>query len=855
VQGRRYPQKDKTHLKSKNKASTEGECQVKKQENLYTQDLVPIKDIAYGLIMTTDNRYLKILEIEPINFMLRNADEQENIIQNFAGWLKVCPAKMQFKIVTRSADAMKYVDNLMEMLKNEKNANCRELGKHYMNLIKTVGSQAAVTRRFFIILEYEPYNEMYKLTEPKEIAVEMQKIAEKTKGFFNNIGNEIVSPENENVFLAEILYMFYNRKSCATESFFERVDRVASDTKKIHGLRENDPLPYLPMVNLIAPRGIDFSDPEYIIIDGMYHSHLYMESKGYPTQVMGGWLSPLVTLGEGVDIDIFVSKQSRSAFVNKVSRKVRLNRIKMKERDDTQSDYEEIAGSIQSGLYIKKAISQGNEDPFYINLFITVTAETKEQLMWRKRQVMDYITAQDMKVEDCLYEEEKAFQTVAPFLKIDKNLYRKSKRNAMTQGVASCYCFTAYEMCDDGGTMLGVNKHNSSLCVVDQFDTKKYKNANMAILGTSGAGKTFTELLMGLRMRMMDIQCFILAPDKAHEFKRACDAIGGSYIKISPSSADSINIMDIKPSVSPVKELLDGYTFESETWLSKKVQQLIIFFQLLIEDLTNEEEQLLDEAIIKTYEKKGITHDNDSLYIDVNDKTKGLKEMPIIGDLQEILLEDNSRIPQRIPNILSKFVTGSARAFNRHTNVDLDNKFLVFDLEDLKGRLLPAGMFLALDFVWDKVKEDRTKKKAIFIDEAWQLIGAGSNIKAAEFVHHIFKVIRGYGGGAILATQDIRDLFSLEDGKYGSAILSCSKIKMVLQLEEDEAEKVKELLKLTRKEIRDIVNYERGEALICANNNHVPVAVIASEFETELITTDRKMMKDILDRKQSRVTN
>ncbi len=822
-----------------------------KAQNLYTQEMIPVKDIAFGLIMTMDNRYLKILEIEPINFMLRNADEQENIIQNFAGWLKVCPAKMQFKIVTRSADAMKYIDNINDTLKTEKNENCRELGKHYTNLVKAVGSQTAVTRRFFIILEYEPYSEMYKLTEPKEISIELQKVSDKTRSFFNNIGNEIITPENENVFLAEILYMFYNRKSCATETFFERVDRIASDTKKIHGLRESDPLPYLHIANLIAPRGADFTNSEYVIVDGMYHTHLYMKSKGFPTEVTGGWLSRLVTLGEGVDLDLFVAKQSKSSTLQKVQRRVRWNRSALKERDDMQSDFDEISNAVESGKYIKKAISRGNEDPFYMSLFITVTADTREELFHRKRQVMDYITAQDMMVEECIYEEENAFQTVSPFLNIDKNLFRKSKRNNMTQGVASCYCFTAYEMCDDGGIMLGINKHNSSLCVVDQFDTKRYKNANMAILGTTGAGKTFTEQTMALRMRMMDTQVFILAPDKAHEFKRACDAIGGSYIKISASSADSINIMDIKPSVSPVKELLDGYSFESETWLSKKVQQLITFFQLLIPDLTNEEEQLLDEAIMKTYEKKGITNDNDSLYVDIADKSKGLREMPIIGDLQETLIEEGERIPKRIPNIISRFVTGSARAFNRQTNVDLDNKYIVFDLEDLKGSILPAGMFLALDFVWDKVKEDRTKKKAIFIDEAWQLIGAGSNVKAAEFVHHIFKVIRGYGGGAILATQDIRDLFALEDGKYGSAILSCSKIKMVLQLEEDEAEKVRELLKLTKKEIRDIVNYERGEALICANNNHVPVSVIASPYETELITTDRQQMKEILDRKQA----
>lgn len=814
-----------------------------KETNFKSQDFIPVQEISHGLIITTDKRYLKVLEIEPINFMLRNVEEQEDIIQNFAGWLKVSPVSFQIKVITHAADANKYIETLQQYLDKEENENCIELGYHYKNLIYSVGSHGAVTRRFFLIFEYEPYG-MRKTEEITEIEYEMNQIASKIKSYFAKTGNEIILYQDEDYFLGEFLYLYYNRGSQISESFSQRIERVIEDSKTVHGL--TDSIPDIPFTDLIAPRGIDFTNSKYVIIDGIYQSHLYITSKGYPTKVAGGWLSMLVTLGNKIDVDIFARKEERSIFLTKVSRKIRLTRLKAQDRDDTQSDFEEIQSSIDSGLYIKKAISQNNEDPFYMNIFITISATTIEELVWKKEQVMDFITSQDMTVMECTYHEEAAFNSVSPFLKLDKKLFNKSKRNVLTQGLASCYPFTAFEMCDEDGIMLGVNKHNSSLCVVDLFDAKKYKNANMAILGTSGAGKTFAEQLIALRMRMLDTQCFILSPDKSHEFKRACDAIGGSYIKISPSSKDCINIMEIRPTSSPVQELLDGYSIETETWLSKKVQQLITFFQLLIEDLTNEEEQLLDEAIMKTYQKKGFTDDNDSFYVDPKDKSKGMKEMPILGDLYNMLLEDSERIPKRLPNIISKFVTGSAQSFNNQTNVDLNNKYIVFDLQDLKGRILPCGMFIALDFVWDKIKEDRTKKKAVFIDEAWQLIGSGANIKAAEFVHHIFKVIRGYGGGAILATQDILDLFSLEDGKYGAAILSCSKIKMVLNLEEDEAKRVKEILKLTRKEIRDIVNYERGQALVCANNNHIPVSVIASGYETTLITTDRSQTEQLL---------
>lgn len=139
----------------------------------------------------------------------------------------------------------------------------------------------------------------------------------------------------------------------------------------------------------------------------------------------------------------------------------------------------------------------------------------------------------------------------------------------------------------------------------------------------------------------------------------------------------------------------------------------------------------------------------------------------------------------RLATIVSRFVTGSAQSFNRQTNVDLSNKYIVLDISELKGKLLPVGMMIALDYVWDQVKADRTKRKMVFIDEIWKLIGGSANRQAAEFCLEIFKIIRGYGGGALAATQDLSDFFGLEDGRYGRAILNNSKTKIILNLEPD----------------------------------------------------------------------
>ena len=822
----------------------------RKPEKLsFTQDFIPIKNLEHGIIETTGGRYIKILEIEPINFMLRSEEEQYEIICSFASWLKISPVHLQFKSITRKADSDKHIAMLRKEMATEESEQCKKLSEGYIRLIKDVGSREALTRRFFLIFRYEELRRNEN-SDYGQICSTLLTAEQNARAYFMQCGNNILQPKDPDEATAEILYMFFNRRSCVEEPFHSRVDRIVLDTmaakNKVIGI---DPIPHIRMAHFIAPRGIDLTHRNYIIMDGLYYSFLYIKGNGYPNKVRAGWMSSLINAGEGIDVDVFLKRENRSKTIDKVAQRIRLNRTKLKSMQDTSTDYEELAGSIQAGYFIKQGIANYNEDLFYMSVFVTVSARTYEELMWRKQQMTDMLKSMDMYVSDCSFQQEDALRTVMPFLQISPKLEKKSKRNVLTSGAASTYMFTSFEMSDDTGVLLGINRHNNSLCIVDLFDTKKNKNANLNLLGTSGAGKTFTMQLLALRMRMRGIQCYIIAPIKGHEFRRACNRIGGQFIKIAPGSPHCINIMEIRHTISPEMELIDELDYsEMDSLLAQKIQQLMIFFSLLIPDMTNEEEQMLDEALIRTYGKFGITHDNDSVYADRNAVSPKMKTMPILGDLHEEL--QKNEMTKRIAVIVSRFVTGSAQSFNQQTNVDLSNKYIVLDLSELKGKLLPVGMMIALDYVWDKIKSDRTKKKAIMIDEIWQLIGAGSNRMAAEFCLEIFKVIRGFGGAAISATQDLSDFFGLEDGRYGRAIINNSKNKIILNLEPDEAEFVRDTLKLTKTEIRSITRFERGEALICSNNSKVPVIIKASKEEQEMITTDRAELEAILKERQ-----
>ncbi len=799
------------------------------------ESYLEIDKIENGVVFTRDGRYLKVIEIEPINFLLRSAREQRNIIYSFVSYLKIAPVRMQFKVIAKKADLNKHLNQVNEEMRNETDERCKAQQLDYIRFIKQIGTKEAVSRRFFLIYEYEPFM-LNRKDDMNEMISNLKTVERSVKNYLFQCGNEVVEHADENEFLTDVFYNLLNRAS--HDSLEDRVKDVVE--RKVE---EGDNLDEISPNVFYSPEMIDFTHMDYIIIDGTFVTYMYIPSDGYKSHVVAGWMSLLVNAGEGIDVDFFVTKQPKDKIQFKLGQQIRINRSKIKEASDTNTDFDDLEGAIRSGYFLKEGLAN-NEDFYYMNILVTVTARNKVELEWRVNEMKKLMISQDITIKPFNFHQEEAFRMTLPTLHTEKNLYEKSKRNVLTTGVASCYPFTSFEISDDNGILLGVNKHNNSLVIVDIFNSKKYKNANMAILGTSGAGKTFTMQLMALRMRRKNIQVFILAPLKGHEFHRACKNIGGEFIQISPASSNCINIMEIRKVDNTANELLDGPILD-KSLLAGKIQRLHIFFSLLIPDMSYEEKQLLDEAMVATYAKKGITHQNETL----DDGCGGYVEMPVLGDLYEVLLEKPET--KRMANILNRLVNGSAKTFNQQTNVNLDNKYTVLDISELSGDMLTVGMFVALDYVWDKAKEDRTKEKAIFLDELWQLIGASSNKLAAEFVLEVFKIIRGYGGSAICATQDLNDFFSLDGGKYGKGIINNAKTKVILNLEEDEAARVQDILKLSETELMNITHFGRGNGLISTNSNNVTVEFRASEFETELITTDRAELQSILKRKRN----
>ena len=773
-----------------------------KRQTLY--DLLPIRKIENGILRTTDDRYIKILEIEPINFLLRSPREQRSVIYSFASLLKVSPVRLQFKSFSRDA----------------------------------------VSRRFFVIFQYEaPTNE--RNISYAEIVSTLETTARNFRTYLAQCGNAIVEHENEDEFLTDVFYILLNRRTAVQMPLQERIQDVLASY-----LAQNDAtaLNKIPPAAFMIPPSLDLKHGRYLYMDGIYHAYLMIPADGYRAQITAGWMALLVNAGEGIDVDLFLERQPKERMMQKIGQQIRINRSKIKDTSDTNSDFDDLSNAIRSGYYLKDGLAN-NEDFYYAAILVTVTAASVKDLEWRIGEIRKLMVSQDMNLQLCSFRQEAAFLSSLPLCAPDAALFKKYRRNILTSTAASFYPFVSFELCDTNGVLLGVNKYNNSLVSLDNFNTRIYKNANMAILGTSGAGKTFTMQLIARRMRLAGTPVYIIAPLKGHEFYRQAKALNGTIIRIVPGSPDCINVMEIRKIDHTSSELLDG-PMPEQSELAAKIQKLHIFFSLLIPDLSNEERQLLDEAIVTTYRNKGITYDNASL--DDPARPGQYREMPILGDLHAVL----SATPEtrRIANILNRLVHGSASSFNRQTNVNLDNSYVVIDISELSGDLLTVGMYIGLDYMWDKAKEDLTRRKQIFIDEVWQIIGASSNALAANYVFEAVKTIRGYGGGVLVATQDLNDFFSLEDGKYGRGILNNCKIKIILNLEEEEAQRVQSVLKLTDAEIDNITRFERGSALIVTNSNNVTVDMRCSEEEKDLITTDRDELRRIVEHKMQNQT-
>ena len=594
------------------------------------------------------------------------------------------------------------------------------------------------------------------------------------------------------------------------------------------------------ILDILSPTAIDTKSRDYIVVDGVFHAYLYITGYGYSTTVGSCWLAPLVEAGEGVNVSFSFTRQNREKILSKIAQTTMLNRSRMRDVGDTRQDYEELDSAITSGLYLKDVMNRQGEDFYYMHTLIEVVADDPDTLEQRVTAVEKLCVSVDMIARRCDYANEQGFLSTLPLVTLDADIERKSRRNALTTGVAAAFPFVSYEHSDRNGIFLGLNLYNKSPVFLDPYDDYKYTNGNWWIGGNSGAGKSVTLQCLAGRLREQGKRVVCVIPKKGHEFRPNCEQLGGLYLRLSPSSRDCPNIMAIRRKTLDAYAGIQELAARDDSVLADKISRLIIWYSLQKKDLTEEDKNYLDASLVECYDRYGITFDNAS----VVDENGAFKEMPIIPDWYNVLLERTET--KHLAVVLTRYVTGSAAAMGRRNHISIDNKYIVLDTSGMPDDLILPGIYWAIDVANDIIMNAGGELSALIADELWSLVGAGSNPLAAAYVQEMVKTIRGLGGIAITSTQGMQDLFSLEGGKYGKGILDSSRIKFVMQMEEQEARLIQQILNLSEEEVRQITRFRRGEGLLCIGYNHVPVAFHVTKKEYDAITTsptDRQARK------------
>jgi type IV secretory pathway VirB4 component len=554
----------------------------------------------------------------------------------------------------------------------------------------------------------------------------------------------------------------------------------------------------------------------------------------YPSKVQGNWLSKLYRFKGNLSISQHLVPTSADKMIDSLSRSIeelqtRLNgHLNPRRKQDTENE-------LNSAKRLLSKLMEGDTSIiFHVHMYLHLQAETKEELDRLTKSLKNTLWRTGLKPHIPQDHMLQAFDAALP---VNNNtLPEFTYRNMDTEAVSSLFPFDESEIFEQSGIVKGKNLTTDSLVLVDQY---KLKNHNEFILGTSGSGKSFYMKKDMLRYFMQGVRIFIIDPER--EYASIVRDIGGQHITISSMSGTIINPLEI---MHPDVDLVDQEPDEEEeieetnvSLLHQKIGRLKIFFKLIKKDLSPLEAALIEDMLVETYAKKGITWETDFSKLSA-------KDFPTLGDLyKEIENKDDKRLEDFIA-ILKTYVSGSnSLMFNGHTNVNLNNEVICFDLKDLEEEsdVQPAAMFNVLSFLWDEITKDRTSFKRLYVDEA-HIMADPDNPRAMKFLFNIYKRIRKYKGGAVAATQQIADYLSAIENKrnYGKAIIGNSQSKLILSLESTDIEDLKQYnaVKLSEEEERILTTDRKGEGIFIVGKKRVHIKVDHTPAELKLIDKD-----------------
>ena len=569
--------------------------------------------------------------------------------------------------------------------------------------------------------------------------------------------------------------------------------------------------------DLVAPASLEFKS-NYFMLGTRYCRTLY--AYGYPRSIYTGWLSSIINLDEVLDISMFIYPVDSQVVMNNLQRKVtqleasmEVNAEHGKVRDPG------LEAAYQDAEELRDKLQIGAEKFFRLGLYFTISAKSEDELTFITHKVETLLGQQMVLTKAASAQQEQGLNSTIPQFTDELQI----RRNMDTGALSTTFPFTSADLTQDNGILYGINLHNNGLIIFDRFSMENY---NMTVFAKSGAGKTFTVQLESLRSMMMGADILIIDPE--NEYQKLCEAVGGSYIRLSLSSDTRINPFDL-PRIVDQDDVGEGEEADSLRanliTLHGLLRQMLGASQVasdgtVVNVLTPAEEADLDQALIDTYARVGIT----------SDPLTQNTTPPVMADLYDTLLHMGGSGPS-LAQRLRKYTTGTfAGIFSQQSNVEINNHMVVFNIRDLEDELRPVAMYIVLNHIWSKVRTDQ-RKRILVVDEAWQLMKYPDS---ANFMFSLAKRARKYNLGLTTVTQDVEDFVS---SPMGRAIVANSSIQLLLKQSPSAVDVLGQVFKLTEEELKRLSNFAVGQGLFFAGQNHVMIQIIASETETGLIST------------------
>ncbi len=823
------------------------------KKEYFTQEIIPYKEIKDGIVITKDEKYLKILEIKPIPFYMYSPEQKEQIILHFSVLLKRLPGKIHIKSFSYPPEMDMFISYLKKIYEGELDENVRYSLEDTIQLMeRTSRTKKRNEKKHFIIFEYTN-KENYKQSffEIKEQIEHFERvIMDEISQCENSIKNHLIKDSQGKIFedpsfLIKIFYFFYNQKSFyLNDTLQKRINMVFEDTMKAKGLtREDNPHFNISLHNILAPRGLDFMNKNYIVMDGMYYTFLAVKNVNNGGSIE--WLSQWILRYENVDFDFYFETENSSALKNKLSHMLTTRKGSVEIMPRNSEAKLRTFSEVNDLEYLHNSLSVTQEPITYFTILLTIKSSTKKNLFEKKEQIKEKMNMHNIiELSDLDYMMEDALKSVSFLNSLSSDIKREYAQNALPSAAATCYPFIGTDVKDSEGVFLGLSKIDNSIVTLDLFNTKRVENHNIILVGSTGSGKTFTALLLAERLRMVGVQIIIIAPIKGHEFKNGCTNIGGSFIQFGNNSKYKINPFDILLEVNPNAKIKKEMIETQIKWLLELIERMND------NKLESTIRSLLDKVLTELYAEKGIV-DGVQAFVKNDDGEYVLREMPTFEDLYNKLDGMENRELSKLKNLFLSYISGSSSRFNGQTTPNIFNNMLcVFDLSGIEKRELSINLLIVMHYVQTLISADLSKKKYLIIDEMWELV-RNSDRKIAKPIEELFRVIRGYGGGCIGITQHYTDL----KDEFGSSIMKSTAIRIFLKLDQSEAELAAEELKMTSlcKNIIEDKRHVRGDAVIDISGEIIPISFAASERQIKNYTTDinlRQKMKSDSGKKE-----